>query len=272
MSTRMRPPLKWAGGKFRLLDRILPALPSGSRLVEPFVGSGAVFLNADFPAYLLCDLNEDLIFFFRTLTEEGDAFIREARGLFTPATNTAEAYYAFRNRFNSLAPGKERALLFLYLNRHGFNGLVRYNRKGDFNTPFGRYAAPYFPGDELTAVARKARDADVEFIVADFRASFAALREGDVVYCDPPYAPLSATANFTSYTASDFGPEEQRELAECAVRAFRQGRRVVLSNHDTPPIRRLYRGARISSFDVRRTISCDGQKRSCAKEILAVYA
>lgn len=87
-----RPFLKWAGGKYRLLDRLLPSIPAGARLVEPFVGSGAVFLNAGFACYLLCDLNADLIGLYRTLRRDGERFIAEARALFTPGNNTQEAF------------------------------------------------------------------------------------------------------------------------------------------------------------------------------------
>src|SRR5699024_8884540 len=87
-----RPFLKWAGGKYRLLDRLLPSIPAGARLVEPFVGSGAVFLNAGFTSYLLCDLNADLIGLYRTLRRDGERFIAEARALFTPGNNTQEAF------------------------------------------------------------------------------------------------------------------------------------------------------------------------------------
>ena len=191
-----RPFLKWAGGKYRLLDRLLPSIPAGARLVEPFVGSGAVFLNAGFTSYLLCDLNADLIGLYRTLRR----FIAEARALFTPGNNTQEAFLRLREAFNASSDAEERSALFLYLNRHSYNGLVRYNSKGIYNVPFGKYKAPYFPERELTAFLDKLRGCDVTFAVQDFRSTFAALRPGDVVYCDPPYAPVSATANFTSYT------------------------------------------------------------------------
>ena len=279
MEKRTRPPLKWAGGKFRLLDRILPALSElstaahggGKRLVEPFVGSGAVFLNADYPAFLLCDLNEDLVNFYQVLVKDGEAFVKKAHKLFTPANNTAEAFYELRAKFNAMKLTPNRAALFLYLNRHAYNGLVRYNRQGEFNVPFGKYAAPYFPLAELAAVLDKSRRARLEFAVRDFRDTFAALEPGDVVYCDPPYVPLSATANFTAYTSGGFGPEEQKELAHCAERAARLGNPVALSNHATEFSREIYARAETDCFDVRRFISCDGANRAKALELLAVY-
>lgn len=272
MSACVRPPLKWAGGKYRLLHRILPALPPGKRLVEPFVGSGAVFLNADYPSFLLCDLNEDLITFFTTLTRKKERFITACAAYFTPEFNNAERYYALRDDFNSLAFGPERAAIFLYLNRHAFNGLVRYNANGQFNTPFGRYTRPYFPRTEMRAVVQKAKQAKLRFVVRDFRSTFAALRPGDVVYCDPPYFTLSQTANFTSYTAASFGTAEQEELRRCAVRARDAGNTVVISNHNTDASRQIYKDAQVTTFPVKRTISCDGSNRGDAQELLAVYS
>lgn len=266
-----RPFLKWAGGKYRLLDRLLPSIPAGARLVEPFVGSGAVFLNAGFACYLLCDLNADLIGLYRTLRRDGERFIAEARALFTPGNNTQEAFLRLRETFNASSDAEERSVLFLYLNRHSYNGLVRYNSKGIYNVPFGKYKAPYFPERELTAFLDKLRGCDVTFAVQDFRSTFAALRPGDVVYCDPPYAPVSATANFTSYTGGGFGVQEQIDLASEASAAAKRGVPVVLSNHDVPLIRELYADARLESFPVQRFISCNGARRGAARELLAVF-
>ena len=106
-----RPFLKWAGGKYRLLDRLLPSIPAGARLVEPFVGSGAVFLNAGFTSYLLCDLNADLIGLYRTLRRDGERFIAEARALFTPGNNTQEAFLRLREAFNASSDAEERSAL-----------------------------------------------------------------------------------------------------------------------------------------------------------------
>lgn len=266
-----RPFLKWAGGKYRLLDRLLPSLPPGKRLVEPFAGSGAVFLNAAFSAYLLCDLNPDLIGLYETLRREGERFIERARALFTPENNTREAFLRLRAAFNASTDAEERSLLFLYLNRHAYNGLVRYNARGVYNVPFGRYKAPYFPAAELTAFLRKMRDCDVAFAVQDFRKTFSQTREGDVVYGDPPYVPASSTANFTAYTGGVFGVAEQRELANEAEAAAQRGVPVVLSNHDVPLTRELYAAARLHSFPVRRLISCAGASRGEARELLAVF-
>ena len=277
---RIKPILKWPGGKFRLLGAILPLLPPGKRLVEPFVGSGAVFMNTDYPRYLLADINPDLIGFYRSLADEGKKFIGVCRRLFTAAANAPEAYYRHRQRFNALPRGQaatreqmlRRAALFLYLNRHGYNGLIRYNAGGEFNVPFGRYARPYFPAEEMLAFLEKIENAEVEFIAADFRDILPRVGKGDVAYCDPPYVPLSETANFTSYAGNAFVLAEQVELAGLAEAAGGRDATVVVSNHNSAATRELYRNAReIHEAEVRRFISCNGGKREMARELLAVY-
>ncbi len=164
----MRPIFKWPGGKFKLMQAIAAALPAGERLVEPFAGSGAVFLNTDYPAYLLCDANADLISFFRELSRDAENFLEECRELFRDG-NSKEIYNERRERFNSLSSGRERSALFLYLNRFCYNGLVRYNSRNRFNVPFGRYGNPYFPETEMRAFAEKTLRRPVEFRAADIR-------------------------------------------------------------------------------------------------------
>ena len=151
--------LKWAGGKYALVDSITARLPQGRVLVEPFVGAGSVFLNTDYEAYLLADINPDLIDFYNLLKSAPEAVIQQARALFSPVNNQRDAYFELRAAFNQCHEAQERAALFLYLNRHGYNGLCRYNKKGGFNVPFGKYKAPYFPEAELWAFAEKAQRA-----------------------------------------------------------------------------------------------------------------
>lgn len=138
--------LKWAGGKYSLIESITQYLPTGKVLVEPFVGAGSVFLNTDYDAYLLADINPDLIALYNLLKSEPDTFIRIANSLFCEQNNQRERYFQLRDEFNQTTDTEWRSALFLYLNRHGYNGLCRYNRKGGFNVPFGRYKKTLFPG------------------------------------------------------------------------------------------------------------------------------
>lgn len=265
----MKPFLKWAGNKYAILDRIRAKLPSGKRLIEPFVGSGALFLNTDYKNNLLADSNDDLIVLYLTLQKEGQEFIDYCRTFFEPEQNEESRYYDWRRIFNSTKEPRLKAALFLYLNRHGYNGLCRYNSKGLFNTPFGRYKKPYFPEKEMLYFFEKARNA--VFICSDFSRTMEMARSGDVIYCDPPYVPLSPTANFTSYSTGGFGEEHQLELARMAELISSKGIPVLISNHDTPFIRKTYVVASKSYFLVQRHISCRGSARNKAEEVLALY-
>jgi len=265
-----RPFLKWAGNKYQILSRIVQELPQGSRLIEPFAGSGAVFLNTDFDRYLINDINPDLIGLFETLKQRGEAFIDYAAGFFTPRYNGEKAYYRLRDRFNRTRDVSEKSALFLYLNRHGYNGLCRYNASHVFNVPFGRYKRPYFPREEMGLFHAKAQRA--EFICVDFRAAMSRARRGHVVYADPPYVPLNATSYFTSYSSVAFGASEQEALARKAESLAGRGVPVLISNHDTPFTRDAYRNARLKQFRVRRNISCKGDQRNEVGELLALFS
>ncbi len=267
---RTKPFLKWAGGKYRCLDQVIRSLPNASRLVEPFVGSGAVFLNAPHTHFLLTDANDDLIALYKHLKQEGTRFIHYCERFFCEANNQSERYYQYRIEFNQSKPGsRRRAALFLYLNRHGYNGLCRYNLSGQYNVPFGRYVKPYFPQKELDIFYQKSQTA--EFTKADFKKTFLQTKPGDIVYCDPPYAPLSKTSQFTAYTRQKFGESDQIQLAALAKDTAQKGIPVIISNHDTPFTRDLYHTAHITSFPVRRNISCKGNKRLAVRELIAVF-
>ena len=262
--------LKWAGGKSRILDRIKAVLPQGNRFIEPFIGSGVVFLNMDYPAYLLADSNQDLINLFLHLQNEGQDFIDYCKEYFVADNNSETAYYSFRDLFNTTIDTRLKAALFVYLNRHCFNGLCRYNSKGGFNVPFGRYKSPPFPEAAMLKFHMKSHNAT--FTTADFRETMDKAKSGDVVYCDPPYVPLSATSSFAEYATEGFGMAEQQALADMAKKLMKRGVTVVISNHETEFTLEAYKPARILTFDVQRFISCDGDNRKKVGELLAVFA
>lgn len=230
-----------------------------------------MFLNTDYEGYLLADSNPDLIALYQRLAGEGREFIDYCRSYFKPSSNNAVRYYRLREEFNTTADGRRKSALFLYLNRHCYNGLVRYNSHGRFNTPFGRHARPYFPEKEMLAFLQAAGRA--VFLHAGFELCMDEAREGDVIYCDPPYAPLSATACFTDYHTGGFHWQDQLRLVQLSAALAERGVQVVVSNHDTPPLRKVYRaaGARISRFEVRRTISADTSNRAMVGEMIAVF-
>lgn len=247
-------------------------LPKGERLIEPFVGAGSIFLNSDYDNYLLNDINQDLINLYQILQQKPDQFIEDARQFFTPENNDAEIYYQFRKEFNESEDKYFRSLMFLYMNRHGYNGLCRYNKSGGFNVPFGKYKKPYFPEQELNFFAEKSQKAT--FVCESYRQTFTRVKSADVVYCDPPYVPLSKTASFTSYAGNGFGLDEQADLANAAeeVTTDVENTSVLISNHDTIWTRKIYEHAnKIKKIKVARTISQKGSNRKKVGELLALY-
>ncbi|MDW2637029.1 Dam family site-specific DNA-(adenine-N6)-methyltransferase [Citrobacter portucalensis] len=274
----IRSPIKWAGGKNRVMPQLLKHLPKADCLIEPFVGSGTVFMNTDYRRYVLCDSNIALINFFRQLTGRKEDAIAACRWVFKGG-NSAEEYYRRRTEFNSMAHQADSdpdaamlyAAYFLYLNRHGYNGLYRVNQKGEFNVPFGKYAEPYFPEAEMRLFAEKANDTKAIFMHSDFRLSIRAVVYASydaVIYCDPPYIPASETANFTAY-GKPFTLDDHRSLVTNLLNAHRQfGHRAVISNSDTPETREIYSAFNLHSLSVRRSVSA--KSRDMAGEVIGV--
>jgi DNA adenine methylase len=244
----LQPPLKWAGGK-RWLVPELQRLWRGHeqrRLVEPFVGGMAIALNLRPSEALLNDHNVHLVNFYE--------WLQKGLRINVPPEPDADTYYANRNRFNELIAkrrqdSKEAAMLFYYLNRNCYNGLCRFNRSGEFNTPHGKYKNPQFVED-LTAY--RAALAGWGFKSGDFEA--VRLRKSDFVYADPPYDNA-----FTSYSKDEFGWDDQQRLAEWL--AEHPGP-VVASNHATDRIVELYGrlGFRLKLMPAPRMINCTGDR------------
>jgi DNA adenine methylase len=265
-----RPFLKWVGGKSRILQQIVPRLPHGRRLIEPFVGGGAVFLGTGFEEYLLNDSNVHLIELYRAVSERPIEFMNLASSFFVDDNRSSSRYIELRTQFNCEPDSLTRAALFLYLNRHGFNGLCRYNKRGKLNVPYGHpVRVPRFPREEILNFVEKARKAI--FANDDFAAVMRRAVPGDVVYCDPPYVYPDGARSFTAYGPAGFGMDRQQELAELARELRGAGVPVVISNHDCSAARELYAGAKIFTFAARRSISADGTRRGDVGELLAVF-
>lgn len=268
--TWQRPFLKWAGGKYSLLPELDRLIPAGKRLIEPFVGGGSVFLNSDkHERFLLADVNADLINLYQMLEADHIRVLSCAKILFSHS-NSEKAYNELRDEFNDqrmAAP--ERAAAFLFLNRHCFNGLIRYNLDGFFNVGFGKYKAPYFPEEEIKAFKKKSHAC--VFMNAGFRRTLVLAGDGDVVYCDPPYEPLPGTAGFTNYAAGGFSWEDQITLAECCMAAHQRGAKVLISNSSAPRVLELYgqHGFMLHLVKARRSISSKGSTRETARDVVA---
>jgi len=261
--------LKWAGGKMRLINDIKQLLPSGKRLIEPFVGSCAVSLSLDFNKYLLADMNNDLINLYKWMQDDGETLIRISKTYFVEENLPQEKFYEFRKKFNETKSSRIKAILFIYLNRHAFNGMCRYNSQGQYNIPCGNYKKPYFPEKEMIDFMNWSRKNDVTFIHSDFRQIIGMAEEGDVIYADPPYSPLTATSNFASYVADGFSEQDHKDLAELAINSKVP---VLISNHNTPFTKELYKDAvDIKEIMVQRMVS-GNSKREKASELMALFS
>lgn len=260
-----KPLLKWAGNKFRVLPHLLPKIGNPNVYVEPFGGTLSTALNVNANEYRLGDINGDLISLYNRIKTD-DKFIDLLKSLFE-GSNIEETYYERRCKFNEFRD----PLMFVYLNRHCFNGLTRYNSSGNFNVPFGKYKTVYIPEKEILSF--KETFANVSFKNLPFNDSsyYKNLSTGDVVYFDPPYFPASKTSNFTSYAKDGFNFDQQRELAEIAIDLSTKGVTVLISNHDVPEARELYVGAEFHEIEVTRSISAKGASRKKASEIIAVW-
>lgn len=270
MTILSKPFLKWAGGKSKLVPILSEHLGTKGRLVEPFVGSGAVFMGTNFEEYLLCDTNPDLIGLFNNLKNHRKDLILQVNDIFSGGYNNEDSFYELRDEFNQLSPeALRKSVLFVYLNKHAFNGLCRYNSKGFFNVPYGRYTSPTAPIREMELFSEKSKKA--EFLCADFTKTFDMVKEGDVVYCDPPYVPLSSSSNFTAYSKGAFNDDSQECLAKIAVGCRDKNVKVVISNHDTDFTRRIYSNASLHELDVHRSISSKSSTRGKVCELIAVF-
>lgn len=264
-----RPFLKWTGGKQRLLPQLLPLLPPGRRLIEPFVGAGSVLLASCYPRFVINDANPDLAAVWLALKERPREYIEAASRYFTARNHCAEAYVQLRTEFNSLVDSFERAVRVPYLNKFGFNGLCRVNKQGQFNVPYGKpVRLPTFPRDAMVAATKRLTHSTV--MAGDFSQALEVAEDGDVVYCDPPYSPLDGAASFTAYTREGFSESQHVRLVAAARQAAARGATVLISNHDTRGTRELYCGLEIIELRVRRSVSADSGRRTTVPELVAI--
>ena len=270
-----RPFVKWAGGKRRLLRDLQGDIPERfGRYHEPFVGGGALFFHlagrrppASEPWAVLSDANRRLVRTYRAVRDQPKRLIERLRE--HAADHSKDSFYAVRALDpDSFVDDVEVAAWFIYLNKTGFNGLYRVNRKGGFNVPMGRYKNPNIcDGDNLRACSRALQGVDIRHEGFEKAASRAV--DGDFVYFDPPYVPASATANFTAYTSDGFGFAEQERLRDVARDLKGRGVRVILSNSDTPPVRSLYqRGFAKRQVMMTRAVNSRATKRGSVPELL----
>ncbi|MEO7729899.1 MAG: DNA adenine methylase [Kofleriaceae bacterium] len=263
------PVIKWVGGKTKLLPALLERMPAHfERYYEPFAGGAALFFRVAPERAVLADSNHDLIGLYTCLTKDVAGVVKKLE--YHRTAHSEAHYYDTRTRWNDreLAwTSADRAATFIYLNKTCFNGLWRVNRSGAFNVPIGRYTdPPICVPSALRAASTVLGRATLR--CGDYRTAVADAKRGDFAYFDPPYDPVTPTANFTSYTADAFGPEHQRELAETARALVARGCQVMLSNSDTPFIRSLYKGFQIDRVKCSRAINSNAAKRGEVDEVI----
>jgi DNA adenine methylase len=285
-----RPFVKWPGGKGQLLDRLEPLFPRKfNRYIEPFAGAGAVFFRLHnlgliganprlrrSPA-ILNDLNAELMNVYHAVRDHVDELIDELARHQNHVGD--EAYYYYIRECDhepafAHSSAIVRAARTIFLNKTGYNGLYRVNSKGYFNVPFGRYTNPTVLDRPALKAAQRALQR-VELMGSDFTQPMRLARKHDFVYIDPPYHPLSRTANFVSYTTDGFSWVQQERLAEWRARLAHRGCYVLVNNADTPEIQALYEAAYIqrgidfkqASFETARSINRDPAQRRGAKEL-----
>jgi len=290
-----RPVLKWAGGKRQLLEEIYARFPAEyASYHEPFLGGGAVFFDLSPDEGTVNDTNPRLVDFYEVVRDRPDELVERLREFDDPESEPdpdlafdehdrrgdaiENYYYQQRARFNRRPCGEdwpaddddrlEEAALLLYLNRTCYNGLYRENADGGFNVPIGRYADPdWVQADRVRGASRVLEGTALHN--ADFEYVLEAAEEGDVVYFDPPYEPMSATANFAEYSAEGFGRDDQERLLETARELDERGVAVVLSNSGV-----MYGPCDDAGFHVdregaTRAINSDATNRDEVDEIVA---
>jgi DNA adenine methylase len=263
-------PLKWAGSKNKALSNILPIINSFEFdvFVEPFVGAANVSLNVEAESYLWADSNEDLINTYNSIFYDTDNYVELCQEYFKRFG--FEGYYSARDLFNGSGFDTSRAALFQYLNKHGFNGLCRYNQKGELNVPRGNVtkSPKKVPVAQIETLCERHKhntdlrvDSYDRLIPSVSMESYKAL-----IYCDSPYVPL--TSDF-KYTKDAFTLEDHKKLKDLALQSKHT---TLISNHWTEFTQELYSDADdIHVFDVQRTISCKGSERRKVQECLVVY-
>lgn len=265
-----QPFLKWAGGKWAIRERLAELFPRDARervYREPFLGGGAMFFWLQPERAVLTDALTDLIATYQAVCSSVEFVIQRLEAL--ENTHDDAQYYAIRTRFNEErdAPAIERAAWLVYLNKTCFNGLFRTNKKGEFNTPAGKFKSLTICEPHKLRVA-SAVLARAEIRCAKFEHLLEDAEPGDLVYMDPPYVPLSKTSSFAGYSEGSFTKDDQARLAEVYRRLDERGCALALSNSDTPLVRELYAGFDFTPIIAPRAISSKAATRGEVNELL----
>jgi DNA adenine methylase len=263
------PPLKYVGGKSRLLPEIRPFYPAEyGTYFEPFVGGGACYFYFEPAKAVISDTNAELINLYKVIRTQVEELIPALKKI----PFSEEQFYKLRAKSPVDLTPVDRAARTVYLNKTCFNGMYRVNKSGEFNVPFGKYTNPTIcDAENLRACALVLQNANTSINCCDFEQTVNAVNAGDFCYADPPYVPLTSTADFTSYSVDGFGPKEQERLRDALMAASHRGAYILASNSDTPYTRELYEGWNLKQVMVGRTISASANRTSVAELLISNY-
>jgi len=274
LSLEPKPFVKWAGGKRQLIGAISKHMPSEfGCYFEPFLGGGAVlFYLLEKDRHMRCkvsDLNSDLVLAYVTIRDRVDEMISSLQSHAKNYHRNPDSYY-YKIRESEPTSQIEKVSRLLFLNRTCFNGLYRVNSKGKFNVPLGRYSNPNIVNEEnLYAVSHILQSKRIQISCRDFSSVLNDAKKGDYVYFDPPYQPVSKTANFTSYTNKDFTFEDLEKLVTVSEKLADRGCRVLHSNSNSKEVRSLFsKDWKVIEIAANRAINSDSTKRTGQTELL----
>ncbi|MFC2454118.1 MAG: DNA adenine methylase [Candidatus Saccharibacteria bacterium] len=274
INAKPKPFVKWVGGKRQLLRQfrelgLYPPEdfnPVTSTYYEPFVGGGAVFFDLLPQNAKLSDLNKELVTTYSVIKNNVDELINSLN----KHIYNKEYYLDIRAQNINELSDIDIASRFIFLNRTGFNGLYRVNKKGQFNVPFGRYNNPVICDEQnLRRVSESLQNVEIKH--QDYKSVLKSAQRGDFIYFDPPYYPINRTSSFTAYTSEGFLEKEQTELRDTFVELHKRGCYVMLSNSDTPFINELYSdidGVTAHKITAGRAINSKGSGRGKITEVL----
>jgi len=270
-----KPFVKWAGGKRQLIPEIEKHLPEKfSSYFEPFLGGGALLFhllseNKNLKGYV-SDLNSDLILAYVTIRDNLDGLLKSLQKHSNNYFSDSKSYY-YSVRESNPKSQIEKVSRLLFMNRTCFNGLYRVNSKGKFNVPLGRYSNPNIVQEEnLRSVNQFLNHNKIIIKCQDFSSTVEKVKKGDFVYFDPPYQPVSKTANFTSYTNGNFGLNDLKRLSKVSNQLAKKGVNVLLSNSSSKQVRELFSSKdwKIFEIEANRAINSDSNKRTGHSEFL----
>ena len=265
------PVVKWVGGKRQLLDTFKPLLPARiNSYCEPFIGGGALLFDLQPKKAFVNDINSNLILVYTVIRDNVNELIAALESF----ENTSDKFYEVRDwdrnkEFYSQLSDVMRAARIIYLNKTCYNGLYRVNNAGEFNSPFGHYKKPNIVNAPvLRAVSAYFNPAEIHFSATDYSEVLKKVRKGTFVYLDPPYDPISDTANFTGYSRGGFTRDDQIKLRECCDQLNSKGVKFMLSNSATDFIREQYAAYNITTVQAKRAINSVGSRRGDVDEVV----